>query len=72
MASIAPPSKKAAQSQVIGLNSTEKTPPSNLKPLQFKVAETLKNEYKAFAAAKGKDMTTLFLQMYAEYKVNHD
>ncbi len=75
MANIAPPSKKANSAEkkekVVELNATEKPSPVAIKPIQLKVPEGKKNEFKAYAATKGRSMNDLFLEMFEEYKKNH-
>jgi NRPS condensation-like uncharacterized protein len=50
---------------------TEQTPPSSIVPIQLKIPETSKNEFKAYAAMRGKTMNVLFLEMFEEYKKEH-
>jgi hypothetical protein len=50
---------------------TKQTPPSAIKPLQLKIPEHKKNEFKAYAAMHGQSMNTLFLDMFDEYKSTH-
>lgn len=51
--------------------ATEQSPPDAVKPLQLKIPEHKKNEYKAFAAIRGIAMNDLFLAMFEEYKEKH-
>ncbi len=75
MAKMAPPEKKAnASNKVSTLKpkaATEQTPPDAIAPLQLKIPSSSKNEFKAYAAMQGKNMNTLFLEMFAEYKSRH-
>ncbi len=50
---------------------TEQTPPDSIKPLQLKIPENKKNEFKAYAAMHGRSMNALFLDMFEEYKNIH-
>ena len=70
MATIAPPKKETAPKEIIKkpVAVTEISPPNSIKPLQLKLPEEKKNEYKAYAAKNGKLMNELFLEMFAEYK----
>ncbi|NOR71910.1 MAG: hypothetical protein GQ532_19860 [Methylomarinum sp.] len=40
----------------------------NISTLQFKVLESFKNEFKAYAAIRGKSMSALFIEIFEEYK----
>jgi hypothetical protein len=40
-------------------------------PLQIKIPETVKNEFKAMASIRGQSMNALFLEMFEEYKESH-
>ena len=51
--------------------ATEQTPPDAIKPLQLKIPEGKKNEFKAYSAMRGKSMNALFLDMFEEYKKEH-
>ena len=48
--------------------ATEQTPPDATKPLQLKIPESKRNEFKAYAAMRGKAMNELFLEMFEKYK----
>lgn len=50
---------------------TEQIPPDAIKPLQLKIPEGKKNEFKAYAAMRGRSMNALFLDMFDEYKEKH-
>lgn len=50
---------------------TEQIPPDAIKPLQLKIPENKKNEFKAYAAIRGRSMNALFLDMFDEYKSNN-
>ncbi len=50
---------------------TEQIPPDAIKPLQLKIPESKKNEFKAYAAMRGRSMNALFLDMFDEYKSNN-
>jgi hypothetical protein len=50
---------------------TEQAPPDAIKPLQLKIPEGKKNEFKAYAAMHGLSMNALFLDMFEEYKEKH-
>lgn len=50
---------------------TAQTPPNSIVPLQLKIPESQKCEFKAFAAMTGKPMNALFLEMFEEYRRNH-
>lgn len=83
MANLKPPLKsvekvsKAAVSTVKTVEKarskipTEQTPPDAIKPLQLKIPESKKNEFKAYAAMRGRSMNALFLDMFDEYKSNN-
>ena len=43
----------------------------SIKPLQLKLPEQTKNEFKAYAGIRGKSMKILFIEMFEEYKENH-
>lgn len=47
---------------------TQQTPPDAIKPLQLKIPEGKKNEFKAYAAMRGRSMNALFLDMFEQYK----
>ena len=49
----------------------EQTPPTSIKPIQLKIPEASRNEFKAYAAMRGLTMNALFLDMFAEYKENN-
>jgi len=76
MAKIAPPTsttkeikKRPATPKPIA--AIEQTPPDSIKPLQLKLPEQTKNEFKAYAGIRGKSMKNLFIEMFEEYKENH-
>ena len=75
MANIAPPKKDKKPVKKItppkSSRATVQTPPDAIKPLQLKIPESAKNEFKAYAAIHGKSMNTLFLEMFSEHKENH-
>lgn len=50
----------------------EQTPPDAIKPIQLKIPEGKKNEFKAFAAMRGRSMNDLFLEMFEQYKSNEN
>lgn len=50
---------------------TQQIPPNIIKPLQLKIPEAKKNDFKAYAALRGQSMNTLFLEMFEEYKEKH-
>ena len=39
-----------------------------IKPLQLKIPESKKNEFKAFSAMQGQSMNVVFLEMFEFYK----
>jgi hypothetical protein len=47
---------------------TEQPAPDAIKPLQLKIPESRKNEFKAYAAMRGRSMNALFLDMFEQYK----
>ena len=51
--------------------ATEQTPPDAIKPLQLKIPESKKNEFKAYAAMRGRSMNALFVEMFEEYREQH-
>lgn len=77
MAKIDPPTEKKAPVETTvkiptkSNKATDQVPPDSIKPLQLKIPETAKNEFKAYAAIKGQSMNTLFLEMFAEHKEVH-
>ena len=80
MANIAPPkenknkTKTKENKTVVHLKSnaaTLQTPPDAIKPLQLKIPESSKNEFKAYASIHGKTMAHMFLDMFEEHKQNH-
>ena len=75
MANIPPPEKKKAPVKKVTTlkpkTATTQTPPNSIKPLQLKIPELTKNEFKAYAAMHGKNMNTLFLEMFEEHKRKH-
>lgn len=71
MANIPPPKKVAIVEDLKPKAATEQTPPDSIAPLQVKIPEHVKNEFKAFAAMRGKSMNTLFVEMFEEYKQKH-
>ena len=82
MADLKPPTKKKAQPErdpnTVGIEEainkakpkalTQQTPPDAIKPLQLKIPESKKNEFKAYAAMRGRSMNVLFLDMFEQYK----
>lgn len=74
MAKIAPPVQKKTASKNIkkplpkATKAIEQIPPEAIKPLQLKIPEAAKNEFKAYAAMRGKSMNTLFLEMFEAHK----
>lgn len=76
MANIAPPpeKKKPSRKKLSApkpKTATAQIPPDSIKPLQLKIPESAKNEFKAYAAMQGKNMNTLFLEMFEEHKTKH-
>lgn len=76
MANIAPPTqkKKKVAKTVVHLNpktATGQIPPDAIKPLQLKIPESAKNEFKAYAAMHSKSMAAMFLEMFEEHKQTH-
>jgi len=71
MANIPVPKKKSNNGVKKPIKAIEQTPPDSIKPLQLKLPENKKNEYKAFAAIRGRSMNDLFLEMFEEYKTKH-
>lgn len=75
MAKIAPPTtNKEVKNKPVTPKPTaavEQAPPNSIKPLQLKLPEQTKNEFKAFAGIRGKSMKVLFMEMFDEYKENH-
>ena len=74
MAKLAPPKKHKAPTSVSvprPIKSIEQAAPDAIKPIQLKIPESSKNEFKAYAAMRGLAMNDLFLQMFDEYKVNN-
>lgn len=65
--------KKAGETVALATpkKPTDQTPPETIKPLQLKIPETRKNEFKAYAALRGRSMNALFLDMFDEYKEKH-
>ena len=51
--------------------ATEQTPPNSIVPIQLKIPEARRNEFKAYAAMRGRTMNALFLDMFEEYKDKH-
>ena len=51
---------------------TDQVPPDAIKPLQLKIPESKKNEFKAYAAMSGRSMNALFLDMFDQYKSNNN
>jgi hypothetical protein len=45
--------------------------PGNIKPLQLKVEDSVKAEYKAYCAMKDITMSAMFVEMFEQYKENH-
>ncbi len=80
MARIDPPEKKKPDAKAPvkktrarkKVNATEQIPPDSVVPLQLKIPEPTKNEFKACASMKGQSMNALFLEMFAEYKENQE
>ena len=74
MAKLAPP-KKDKSPPVVNvpkpIKSTQQAAPDAIKPIQLKIPESSKNEFKAYAAMRGLAMNELFLQMFDEYKENN-
>ena len=75
MANLQPPPRQVADispkkkiTRVKPVESTTQTPPDAIKPLQLKIPEVKKNEFKAYAAMRGLSMNTLFLDMFEQYK----
>ena len=77
MAKMSPPPVKEASKKVDVKKAvskakpkapTEQTPPDAIKPLQLKIPENKRNEFKAYAAMRGKPMNELFLEMFEKYK----
>lgn len=50
---------------------TEQTPPDEIAPLQLKIPTYRRNEFKAYAAMRGRSMNSLFLEMFDHYKKNN-
>lgn len=77
MAKIAPPTQKKIPLKSINnslpktTKATEQIPPDSIKPLQLKIPEISKNEFKAYAAIRGQSMNALFLEMFEEHKKIH-
>ena len=76
MAILTPPQKKTKNKKSTFVTpksnkATEQSPPSTIKPIQLKIPENKKNEFKAYAAIRGRSMNTLFLEMFEEYKSTH-
>lgn len=77
MAKLEPPKKDVNKNTSVTVNeakpkkSIEQTPPDAIKPLQLKIPESSKNEFKAYAAMRGIHMNDLFLQIFNEYKESH-
>lgn len=79
MAKIAPPTEKKVPvkrtvkkaSEMKSNKATAQTPPDAIIPLQIKIPETVKNEFKAMASIRGQSMNALFLEMFEEYKEPH-
>lgn len=74
MAKIAPPTNKNIKNKTVTPKPTaavEQAPPGSIKPLQLKLPEQTKNEFKAYAGIRGKSMKVLFMEMFDEYKENH-
>lgn len=81
MANLAPPKKKVDKfkeqitttvAKAAPKTPIEQSPPSSIVPLQLKVQESSKKEFKAYAAMRGQSMSSLFLEMFTEYKNKHD
>jgi len=72
MADFNPPSNKKIKAKEAKKPTAllEQVPPDAIKPLQLKIPESKKNEYKAFAAMRGRSMNELFLEMFEQYKSN--
>ena len=73
MAKMSPPPEKKivakeAINKIASLAPTEQAPPDVIKPLQLKIPESKKNEFKAYAAMRGRSMNSLFLEMFEKYK----
>lgn len=81
MANLAPPKKKVDKvkerisstvAKAAPKSSIEQSSPSSIKPLQLKIPESAKKEFKAYAALRGQPMNALFLEMFTEYKEKHN
>jgi len=81
MANLAPPKNKVnkVKEQISSTVAkaapkapTEQSPPSAIVPLQLKIPESAKKEFKAYAALRGQPMNSLFLEMFEEYKNKHN
>jgi len=79
MAKLSPPKKAPVNSSAIETvianakpkEPTDQVPPQAIKPVQLKIPEDKKNEFKAYAAMRGRSMNALFLDMFEEYKERH-
>jgi hypothetical protein len=60
-----------AIAQATPKSATEQVPPSSIVPIQLKIPESKRNEFKAYAALRGRTMNALFLDMFEEYKGRH-
>ena len=79
MAKLSPPEKKTKpvercektadiEEVINGKQGIDQTPPEALKSVQLLVPLTKAQEFKAYAAAYGKPMNKLFLEMFEEHK----
>ena len=74
MAKLAPPKKDKSPTVVSApkpIKILQQAAPDAIKPIQLKIPESSKNEFKAYAAMRGLAMNELFLQMFDEYKENN-
>ena len=81
MAKLEPPAKKtparkasveAAVAKAAPKKPIEQTPPDAIAPLQLKIPQSKKNEFKAYAAMRGQAMNELFVEMFDDYKEQHN
>ena len=69
MAKIAPPTEKKTPvkrivkktGEIKSNKATGQTPPDTIIPLQIKIPETVKNEFKAMASVRGQSMNVLLV-----------
>lgn len=72
MATIEPPTKSSTVSNAkTRIKVTDTPAPDEIKPLQLKIPAAQKNDFKAFAALRGRNMNDMFIEMYTEYKEKH-